>query len=111
MAVADVVAEVGDALVVMADLCLDEFTDHGHWRLKGRPDPVRVWELGGSDAPHTPPDDGGKAWRRIGRQGFALLQLAPRICRPVLQVAEVGEHQGGNVVLAGAHRDRVLNPL
>ena len=26
----DVRAEVGDALVVMADLCLDEFTDHGH---------------------------------------------------------------------------------
>lgn len=30
VAVADVVAEVGDALVVQADLCLDEFTDHGH---------------------------------------------------------------------------------
>jgi porphobilinogen synthase len=30
VAVADVVAEVGDDLVVMADLCLDEFTDHGH---------------------------------------------------------------------------------
>lgn len=29
-ALADVVAEVGDALVVQADLCLDEFTDHGH---------------------------------------------------------------------------------
>jgi porphobilinogen synthase len=29
-AVVDVVAEVGDALVVQADLCLDEFTDHGH---------------------------------------------------------------------------------
>ncbi len=29
-AVADVVAEVGDAVVVQADLCLDEFTDHGH---------------------------------------------------------------------------------
>lgn len=29
-AVRDVVAEVGDSLVVMADLCLDEFTDHGH---------------------------------------------------------------------------------
>ena len=29
-AIADVVAEVGDALVVQADLCLDEFTDHGH---------------------------------------------------------------------------------
>src|SRR3954470_21213525 len=30
VAVADVVAEVGDALVMMSDLCLDEFTDHGH---------------------------------------------------------------------------------
>jgi porphobilinogen synthase len=30
VAVRDVVAEAGDDLVVMADLCLDEFTDHGH---------------------------------------------------------------------------------
>jgi porphobilinogen synthase len=30
LAVTDVVAEVGDALTVMSDLCLDEFTDHGH---------------------------------------------------------------------------------
>ncbi len=30
VAIADVVAEVGDSLVVQADLCLDEFTDHGH---------------------------------------------------------------------------------
>ncbi|QMU79516.1 porphobilinogen synthase [Streptacidiphilus sp. PB12-B1b] len=29
-AIRDVVAEVGDALVVMSDLCLDEYTDHGH---------------------------------------------------------------------------------
>ncbi|WP_371781379.1 porphobilinogen synthase [Streptosporangium subroseum] len=29
-AVADLVAEVGDTLVVMTDTCLDEFTDHGH---------------------------------------------------------------------------------
>lgn len=29
-AIADVVDEVGDSLVVMSDLCLDEFTDHGH---------------------------------------------------------------------------------
>ncbi len=28
--VRDVRSEVGDQLVVMADLCLDEFTDHGH---------------------------------------------------------------------------------
>jgi porphobilinogen synthase len=30
VAVADVRAEVGDEAVVIADLCLDEFTDHGH---------------------------------------------------------------------------------
>jgi porphobilinogen synthase len=30
VAIADAVAEVGDALTVMSDLCIDEFTDHGH---------------------------------------------------------------------------------
>ncbi|WP_291884856.1 porphobilinogen synthase [Cellulomonas sp.] len=30
VAIGDVISEVGDALVVQADLCLDEFTDHGH---------------------------------------------------------------------------------
>ncbi|MBM9510569.1 porphobilinogen synthase [Actinacidiphila acididurans] len=30
VAIRDVIAEVGDAMVVMSDLCLDEFTDHGH---------------------------------------------------------------------------------
>jgi porphobilinogen synthase len=29
-AIRDVVAEVGDEVVVMSDLCLDEYTDHGH---------------------------------------------------------------------------------
>jgi porphobilinogen synthase len=41
LAIGDVVAEVGDALPVMADLCLDEFTDHGHCGLldsRGRVD-------------------------------------------------------------------------
>ncbi len=28
--IADAIAEVGDSVVVMSDLCLDEFTDHGH---------------------------------------------------------------------------------
>jgi porphobilinogen synthase len=30
LAIRDVVTEVGDATVVMSDLCLDEFTSHGH---------------------------------------------------------------------------------
>ncbi|KJS55325.1 porphobilinogen synthase [Streptomyces rubellomurinus] len=29
-AIRDVVAEVGDSVVIMSDLCLDEYTDHGH---------------------------------------------------------------------------------
>jgi porphobilinogen synthase len=30
LALADLVAEVGDSMVLMADLCVDEYTDHGH---------------------------------------------------------------------------------
>jgi porphobilinogen synthase len=30
LALADLAAEVGDATVLLADLCLDEYTDHGH---------------------------------------------------------------------------------
>ncbi|MDO7868591.1 porphobilinogen synthase [Nocardioides jiangxiensis] len=36
VAIRDVKREVGDALPVMADLCLDEFTDHGHCGLLTR---------------------------------------------------------------------------
>jgi porphobilinogen synthase len=35
VAIREVLSEVGDATVVMADLCLDEFTDHGHCGLVG----------------------------------------------------------------------------
>ncbi|MGZ4454959.1 MAG: porphobilinogen synthase [Nocardioides sp.] len=47
LAITDVVAEVGDALTVMRDLCLDEFTDHGHCGLltpDGRVDNDRTLE-------------------------------------------------------------------
>jgi len=47
LAITDVVAEVGDALTVMSDLCLDEFTDHGHCGLltpDGRVDNDRTLE-------------------------------------------------------------------
>ena len=35
VAIRDVVSEVGDATVVMSDLCLDEFTSHGHCGVLG----------------------------------------------------------------------------
>lgn len=47
VAIADLVAEVGDATVIMADLCLDEFTDHGHCGVldeQGRVDNDRTLE-------------------------------------------------------------------
>ncbi|GAB2871874.1 porphobilinogen synthase [Nocardioides pacificus] len=48
LAITDVVAEVGDALTVMSDLCLDEFTDHGHCGVldaEGRVDNDRTLEV------------------------------------------------------------------
>src|SRR5262245_19284809 len=39
-AIRDVVAEVGDSTVVMSDLCLDEFTSHGHCGVLGPDDAV-----------------------------------------------------------------------
>ena len=48
LAINDVVAEVGDALTVMSDLCLDEFTDHGHCGVltpDGRVDNDRTLEV------------------------------------------------------------------
>ncbi|MEO6472791.1 MAG: porphobilinogen synthase, partial [Aeromicrobium sp.] len=35
VAIADARSEVGDDLVIMSDLCLDEFTDHGHCGVLG----------------------------------------------------------------------------
>lgn len=48
VALADARAEVGDDLLVMADLCLDEFTDHGHCGVldaRGRVDNDRTVEI------------------------------------------------------------------
>jgi porphobilinogen synthase len=48
VAIADAVAEVGTALTVMSDLCLDEFTDHGHCGVldaSGRVDNDRTLEI------------------------------------------------------------------
>jgi porphobilinogen synthase len=50
LALADIRAETGDELVVMADLCLCEYTDHGHCGI------VTHSRMRGDDPPH-PPDD------------------------------------------------------
>ncbi|WP_250279237.1 porphobilinogen synthase [Frankia sp. Cppng1_Ct_nod] len=53
LALADLVSEVGDDLVIMTDLCLDEYTDHGHCGLltdKGEVDNDATLERYGSIA-------------------------------------------------------------
>jgi porphobilinogen synthase len=48
IAIRDVRTEVGDALVIMSDLCLDEFTEHGHCGVldeQGRIDNDRTVEI------------------------------------------------------------------
>ena len=41
---------------------------HGHWRLKGLPEPIELFEVGDDAAPFTPPPDDAKAYRVV-RQG------------------------------------------
>ncbi len=53
VALREVRDEVGDALVLMADLCLDEYTDHGHCGVldaDGQPDNDRTLDLYGKVA-------------------------------------------------------------
>jgi predicted ATPase/class 3 adenylate cyclase/Tfp pilus assembly protein PilF len=41
------------------------FRSHGHWRLKGIPDPLELFEVGAHDAPFVPPPDSAKAHRVV----------------------------------------------
>ena len=38
---------------------------HGHWRLKGIPDPIELFEIGDERAPFEPPSDEDKAYRVV----------------------------------------------
>ena len=40
---------------------------HGHWRLKGLPQPLELFEAGTQGAPFTPPPDAEKAYRVVQR--------------------------------------------
>ena len=40
---------------------------HGHWRFKGLPEPMELFEIGDDAAPFTPPPDEAKAYRVVRR--------------------------------------------
>lgn len=47
---------------------------HGHWRAKGLPEPMELFEVGEPDAPFSAPPDSDKLWRVV-RQGDHWLPL------------------------------------
>ena len=47
---------------------------HGHWRIKGLPDPLELHEIGEPHAPFLPPPDGDKAYRVL-QQGDLWLPV------------------------------------
>jgi len=66
------VAQVGQTLLTQDARAQITETDmrvlsHGHWRLKGLPEPVEVFEIGDADSPFIPPPDHAKAYRVVRR--------------------------------------------
>jgi len=45
--------------------CPHRVLSHGHWRIKGLPEPVELFEVGEPDAPFLPPPDSDKAYRVV----------------------------------------------
>ena len=65
---------------------------HGHWRMKGIEEPAEIFEVGGDDAPFTPPPDAEKAYRVVQRDDEWLpVQTMPHSL-PADRDAFVGRH-------------------
>jgi len=57
-----------DAFEALTDRSLRSMS-HGHWRMKGRAEPIELHEVGDDDAPFVPPPDGAKVYRVVARDG------------------------------------------
>jgi predicted ATPase/class 3 adenylate cyclase/Tfp pilus assembly protein PilF len=57
----DAYAQIGDTAM--------RVLSHGHWRLKGLPEPVELFEIGDADSLFTPPPDEAKAYRVVQQAG------------------------------------------
>lgn len=62
-----------DVLAADGQAGMDEPRAHGHWRLKGVPEPLAVWAVG--EGAETPPQDSPKAWRVIRQDGDLWLPV------------------------------------
>src|SRR5436190_8432852 len=66
---------------------------HGHWRLKGVPEPVEIFEIGDADTPVAPPADSANVYRVV-RHGYVWLparQIPHKI--PAERDVFVGRHE------------------
>jgi predicted ATPase/class 3 adenylate cyclase len=61
----------GDAREALGATAL-RMLSHGHWRLKGVPEPLELFEIGEAGAPFTPPADDEKAWRVVRQRDLWL---------------------------------------
>ena len=103
----DVAAEVGDALVVMGDLCLDEFTDHGHCGV--------LTPRGAVDNDATPRAVRGR-WRREapgrGAHGWVSRGMMDgQVGRPSGRAGRAGRHDVGVLGVRGEVRVGVLRAV
>ncbi|MEO7942687.1 MAG: porphobilinogen synthase [Marmoricola sp.] len=96
LAITDVVAEVGDQLTVMSDLCLDEFTDHGHCGVldpDGWVDNDRTLQIYGQMA---------LAQAAAGVDLVAPSGMMDGQVRKIRQVLDAGEHEGVGIMAYSA---------
>jgi predicted ATPase/class 3 adenylate cyclase/Tfp pilus assembly protein PilF len=66
---------------------------HGHWRLKGVPEPLELFEIGEADAPFTPPPDDEKAWRVVRQRDLWLPVREVRHSLPAERDSFVGRSE------------------
>ena len=63
---------------------------HGHWRVKGLPEPIELYETGDDDAPFMPPPDGAKVYRVVQQGELWLPARELRHSLPAERDAFVG---------------------
>jgi len=65
---------------------------HGHWRVKGLPVPLELFEVGDVSAPFTPPADGDKVYRVVRQGDLWLPARELKHSLPAERDAFVGRH-------------------
>ena len=60
---------LSDAAIIALGITNHRVMSHGHWRMKGRSEPIELFEVGDESAPFKPPPDGAKVYRVIEKDG------------------------------------------